>query len=506
MNSKTLLSALLISLTSINGLHGAGAASKAPPAIQVYAGPSDNAYRSNRYAVEIQLGANWSFSYVYSYGRQSYSMWHQGTIPTASFTTFGTSGAATVRVSIIGGFVNTADVSPKSKLIPVQLANGVAILTVSSGDKLWITLNGDDANPLFIFADGLKPAVPAGATYFGAGVRDIAPANGNHYIASNNETIYLDAGAWVRGNIDLRGKTGIRIMGPGVLSGDLWTAEAVQSLSTFEQMMEYTMLLGDWGKTNGNVSDLIIVDSPAYNFFGGLHEAVNVKLLSPWYYQTGGFTGVNKVDRSFAFVGDNVFFTLFAGLANDNVTITNSFAAATTNAIFCGGYWGNPPSGYSASVQNVDVRTYNSPAWVPFGSPLTPALFQIWTDSTNPTFGYSNQTYQDIRVEGDLYTPLAMLKNMVYPWGGADSPPQPLGNSSNLVFKNVTVAGTQNMISEIKGLDAANGFHNVSFENLKINGALVTQSNWSNYFDVNSYVSNLSFTATCKGSQGGCSH
>jgi hypothetical protein len=431
---------------------------------------------------------------VYSYSRPSVTLWHQGTSPSANFTTFGVNGATTVRVSKIGTFITSADVSPHKSQIPVQISNGQALLTLSQGTKAWIILNGDDGDPLFIFADNLKPAIPKQATYFGPGVHDLSPSNGHHYVASNNEVIYLDGGAWVRGNIVVQGKSNVQIMGPGVLSGDVWTSEAVQSLP-FNQTVGYAMVSGDWGGKNATVQNITVVDSPAYNFYGGIHSVTGVKLLSPWYYSTDGFQGVNHVDQVFAFVGDNVFFPIWAGIGNDGVTVTNSFAGNSNNAVFCGGYWGNPATdGYTALVKNIDIKTYNSDAWVPFGVPLTPALVQIWVDNNDSTRGYSNQAYEDIRVEGSINTSLVMLKNMAYPWGGGASTfSVPLGSSSNITFANISLSGTQKVLSEIKGYDTNNGFHNVLFQNLSIDGAIVTPSNYGAYFEVNNYVSGLSF-------------
>ena len=86
-----------------------------------------------------------------------------------------------------------------------------------------------------------------------------------------------------------------------------------------------------------------------------------------------------------------------------------------------------------------------------------------------------------------------MLKNMIYPWGPPNFQP-PLGNSYNLTFSNISVAGTQKLMSEIQGLDDHNGFHNVQFHNLRIGRTDVTQANFSKYFAVNNYVTGLSFT------------
>jgi hypothetical protein len=191
---------------------------------------------------------------------------------------------------------------------------------------------------------------------------------------------------------------------------------------------------------------------------------------------------------------------MWAGRQNDNVTYTATFAATTLNSVFAGGYWGNPAGGrYSSLADDIDIRTYNSDDW---GPPLLAAVFQIWMDNSDSTRGFVNQTYQNIRIEGgNLSVPVLELKNVVYPWA-TGQPNPPLGNSYNLVFKNISVQGTQKYLSEIKGWDANNGFHNVVLENFTFGGDTVTQTNIGRYFDVNSYVWGLAFTASCDAAAG----
>ncbi|MEK7552316.1 MAG: hypothetical protein AAB534_02780 [Patescibacteria group bacterium] len=470
-----------------------------PSTVEVYPGPSTNTYLSNLYTVEVLDGSTWIPSYVYKFGRTSRTSWHRNSTPTVNFTTFGTTRSVRVRVSTLGGSVNSVQVSPESKNIPVELSNGQAILTLNQNNKVWITINGNDANPLFVFADPPKPTIPAGARYFGPGIQDISPATENHYQATNNETIYLDGGAIVRGNIDVRGKSNVRIMGPGILSGDLWTAEFVQGLHPWPAPMNYTMVIGNWGQVNvSSIRGITIVNSPSYNIGAGVDNVYGVKLLSPWYWSTDGFNGgVSNVDQSFAFVGDNVFFPMYAGLHNNDVTVTNSFAGTTNNAVFVGGYWGNSSNNtHTSFINNIDIKTYDA-GLLPSGAKV-PGVFQVWVDSADSTRGHSNQTYQNIRIEGSLNMSLAQIKNFVHPWTnvGQQVIDPPLGNSYNLVFRNITLEGTQRERSEIKGHNANNGFHNVILENIRINGTEITQSNLSDYFDVNNFVWGPWFSGT----------
>ncbi|HSD72167.1 MAG TPA: hypothetical protein VLE54_05225, partial [Thermoanaerobaculia bacterium] len=464
-------------------------AAVAAASVEVYPGPGGVAYQSSLYQVEVFNGSSWIPAYVYGFSRKSVCHWHTNTYPTVNFLTFGTTGAVDVRVTKIGVPITSIDVSPHSKHIAVQLTGGQAVLTLNQNNKVWITLNGDDADPLFVFADPPKPQIPAGATYVGPGVVNVGGEG--HYKPSNNQIIYLDGGAWVRGNVDLRGTSGVQIIGPGVLAGDSFLGEYVNTLP-FDQQLDFAMIRGDWFSGDGaSVRGITIVDSPFYNFFSGATKVSGVKLLSPWFFSTDGFQGVSHVDQSFAFVGDNVFATAAAGNQNDNVTVTSSFAGTSNNSVFTGGSLGNPPTNrYSALADDIDIKTYDNDEGLTV--PLA-AAFQIWVDNSDPTWGYSNQTYQNIRIEGNVGEGLMEVKNFLYIFGPAPNPP--LGNSYNLVFKNITLEGTQKYRSEIKGWDATNTFHRVVLENFRINGTLVTEANLADYFDVNAYVSDLRFTS-----------
>ncbi len=475
--------------------------------LEVYPGPGNNAYKSDLYNVEVFDGTNWLPAYVYKYSEKSSGHWHSGQTTSVNFLTLGTAGSVNVRISKISGTISNLQVSPKSKNIPVQINGGQAVITLNQNNKTWITVNGDDANPLFIFADELKPAVPSGATYFGPGVHFIAPNANNHYYAKDNEVIYLDGGAWVKGNIISKGKTNVQIMGPGVLSGEIWDPVTVQKLpwgnSFFEYFMVYASDYGVVGDTT--VKGITIVDSPAYNVVN-VKRVYSAKILSPWYFQTDGYNAV-EVDQSFAFNGDTTF-NNYMGYWNPatnsysiNTKVTNSFGGNTNNAVILGGFYGNYASAnFTSTVDNMDIKTYNTNNFVQYGAPHEPSVFQVWVGEKDSSYGYKNQIYQNIRIEGNVNAPLMQLMNRVYPasWGGTMYDP-PLGNSYDIKFKNITLEGQQldgsiGKKSEIKGYDANNGFHNVLLENVSINGTVLNQSNLSNYVETNPYVWGLSFS------------
>ena len=459
--------------------------------MQVYSGPTGSStYLSNLYSVGVWDGSTWQSSYTYKFSRASVTAWHNGANPSVHFTTFATASSSQVQLTNLSGNITSISVSPQSLGITPIVSGGTATFTLNQGNKVWVTINGDDADPLFVFADGPKPVVPTNCNlvYYGPGVATI-----NQYQASSGQTIYLDGGAVVRGNINVAGTTNVQIVGPGILSGDLWTAETVQALP-FSQEVKYAMITGDYnGHDNATVSGITILDSPFYNFWGGASTVTGVKELSPWYWSTDGFEAVPSVSQVFAFIGDNVFFPGQAGLSGSNFTVSNSYGASTNNAVFCGGFWGyanSSSSAYSATVNGVTARSYTNGS----SGTHTPAIFQIWVDNNVSTSGYANQTYSNITIEGNLNSDLAELINSPYPaaWGGTSYTPA-LGNSYNFTFTNITLKGTQSGMSLIEGYDASDGFHNVTWTGLSINGTAVTPGNYSSYFTTNAFVWGLSF-------------
>jgi hypothetical protein len=329
--------------------------------LEVYPGLSNNLYRSPLYTVEVWNGEDWLDSYTYYASRTSVTNWHKDRNPSVSFTTFGTTTEIYIRLRGLQNNIRSVQISPKAKNIDVQISDGMAHFKLSKLDKVWVIINNNDSNPLFICADPPKPEIPSDAVYFGPGVHEI----GQLYRPKNDQTIYLDGGAWVMGNFDIRGINNIKIIGPGVLSGELWRGETLGNM-TFEKSKEYFMILGDYGAQNtGNLLEgVTIVNTPGYCTFGGLNVIRNVKLLSPWFWSIDGFyvmpdrmTRQGLVEDCLAFIGDDVFFP------RDNVfgdiTIRNCLVGTTNNNVFCMSYW--PQSlayDYYTRVENIDIKTY----------------------------------------------------------------------------------------------------------------------------------------------------
>jgi len=463
--------------------------------VEIYASPGDF-HISNAYEVDARDQGDWLRSPTYEVSRSSVTSFtrNNGLIPTVNFTAFGSDSPVQIRISRRNGEIKHAAASPASRHIQVFVRHGKAYLTMRPLDKVWLVFDDEEGNPLLIFADPAKPPVPPGAKYYGPGRHEIGP----RMPTSDGETIYLDGGAWVIGSIDLRGRSNVTIMGPGVLSGE-WTTPEEVARSEHPELS--SMLLGSRESTsNGNrIEGVTIVLAPFYNIREGPEYIGNVKLISPWYWSTDGFQAVPRgatrgvlIENCFAFIGDDVFFPRENYLGP--IEVRNCFVSATNNSVFQICYWGNVLDHTNwAKLHDIDIKNYIG---------HDGAIFRASVNRSAET-GARNMCFENIRIEGRLICPLIQIENREYFW--PDQVPAPstkLGNTCNMIFRNIDVTmestpATPNH-STILGLNSNNGHHDYLFDNVTINGDLLSASNYHQYIDVNEFVRGLRFTANPK--------
>ncbi len=162
----------------------------------------------------------------------------------ASWTQFSFGGAVEVEVRSLRGSIRSLDVLPSRLAMPVETAGSDRrVLRLTQPAKLALVVNGDDRNPLFVYASPMpaerEPAptdpgvvvVAPGrhdratvATYSAARVLAFQP--GVHLLddaltVRPGQHVHFSAGSFVLGQITGRAPTfaGLRIDGRGVLSG-----------------------------------------------------------------------------------------------------------------------------------------------------------------------------------------------------------------------------------------------------------------------------------------------
>jgi hypothetical protein len=446
-------------------------------------GGEEDTYRSKSFKVQIRHEGFWKDACTYGFAKKSITGWENGLEAGVHFSSFSADGPTQVRIQSLKTVIQSYDITPRTlRSRAVSDGNGLTI-TLKPLEKAWITLNGDEGDPLFLFCNPPKTPVPRGSIYFGPGIHRLkAPCR-----PGNGQSIYLDDGAWVVGQIDLRGRNHVNVTGQGVLSGE-WGDGIL--ITKEQQKSTLSMILGDQDpRSTGNlVEGIIVVDSPAYNFLAGPDHITNVKLISPWSWSTDGFQmiprgkGTARIENCFAFIGDDVFFPRenFRG----DIEIRDCLVGTCNNSIFQLCYWGETLRHYhQAWIHNITVKSLMKGQG---------AIFRASLDrNDHHDTGFKNMIFENICIENGLQVPLIQIENRPYYFGGKTY--ASCGNSSHIVFRNITVEGPVAVQSTLLGRDALNGHRDYLFEKVTINGVLIERSNFGQFLRTNGFTAGIRF-------------
>lgn len=302
------------------------------------------------------------------YNFASNKFWTNGSYPVMNFTTFGSKNKCVVKITDLNNPITSYEVRPKSKNYEINIVDGSLFIEMNPFDKAWFIINNQTSNQLFVFCDPLKPEIPSErCTYFGPGIHYIDSnytvtgtiiAEGElplgtpyiktyygwnnsfeGYVEGQDYTIYVDGGAVVNGYFDLSGKNNIKVIGPGILSAAVPREEAVpqnfntdasaqiiesawlQHLDIASRHNNIVTLRGLWrdrgpvGTTpSGIVVSGITVVNCTWVAIDGVNTIDNIKVISPWKYQSNATPLADKstrkaiLQRSFLFLNEDSTF------------------------------------------------------------------------------------------------------------------------------------------------------------------------------------------------------
>jgi hypothetical protein len=453
---------------------------------------ADLSRQSELYRVEVEQAGVWVDTHAYQYSRQSRDpSWHTDLFPWVHWTTVGVAQGIQVNVRVTRlNRVSGSDPFNSVELLPSRYNkspvwdNDTITFAIEQSQKVYVRTNDQDLDTLFINAIPLKPPVPIGAKYFGPGVHNIGL---DYALLPSEQDVYLDGGAWVIGSLHTNDIAGdLRIIGPGVLSGEFEVWENVFPSLSFEDANPYMMIHTEFGGIcptfDVQIEGITIVASPFFNLhlgcLNGTKYIDNLHIISPWTITTDGLAIGNKVHTTNTFVFNNDD-TIHAEYINDgDINVSNSvFAGGSTFRIGFGFFPSGDP--YQANISNIDLILQH--VWGPFSASV---------DGTGPDIVVDNQNYVNIMIDGDVEQLIRLVFEEL-PWGSPD-PAQ--GNIRDLTFTNIAVTGSQINKSVIRGKDANNRIENIQFTNLSIGGTVVTNANRDQFFDIDDATVTVDFS------------
>jgi len=408
-----------------------------------------------------------------------------------SFAIFAEAGRA--EVAIHAGFdVRWVDVRPLSSGTVAQIAPNHRDVRIAIRDAtpLTVEFNDDLGHVVHLFpykAEQGEVHVPGPKVhYFGPGVHDAGLID-----LKSGETVYLAAGAWVKGAIRARNVQGVSIMGHGVLDG----SEVEKGGGGYDQ--QGPILLD--GTQDARVEGITIFNSHEWTVHlrrANGTKIDGIRILNPgdWY----GDDGID-IDSSSHVVVENVF----VRTGDDCVVVKNMADVGVTDIWVRHAVLWNMPNGGNGIEIGFENRSYTiSDVHVENVDMIhieRGAAISIHDGDSGVVEGVS---YDNIRVEdvrrklmdfAVLYAPYgpdkpaseAVTKERMDRGGTWDAvlcylPGEKAalaarrGQIRNVTVKNVQVVAGALPYSVIAGFDAGHGVENVTIEGLSYQGRAIT--------------------------------
>ncbi len=390
---------------------------------------------------------------------------------TVGFATFDFSGEAQVVVTAARD-LQSVTVRPHSLGITPVLRDKAVRFTIARPCKLCLEPDGGDRQVLFLFAHA-RESYPGGVPqpgqenvrYFGPGVHEageIRPRSG--------ETIYLAGGALVYGKIAAAGVHGVRILGRGILDGSKW-----------KQWETSLVALADCSDVE--VRGVILRDSPAWTVVPQRCERVTVADVKILNYRKNS-DGINLVNCRQVTVDD-----CFVRNYDDSIVVkaTEPDERAVEDirvrncVIWCD--WGfSLGVTYETRVERISRLRFEN-CDVLHGMACRGVLGLKVGDRAM----VSDVVFDNIRVEDARIQLLELVidRDMF-------SKDERRGHIRGVVFRNVSLLGGEFVHSTMAGFDAAHCVEDVTFENLRIHGRLITNT-VDGKFQTNAHVKNVRF-------------
>jgi hypothetical protein len=382
------------------------------------------------------------------------------------FATFGSQGSVVIEIEAPRA-AQSVRIAPARHGIKPTLEGNLIRFTLPAPQNLWVEIEGLDS--LFIFAQDADQKVPKpddpGVKYFRGGqVYEVGELR-----LHDNETLYLEGGAVVRGCIRATGARNVRIAGPGVLDGSYYRRGVDAHRSVVLE-----------GCRDSRVEDIIMIEPTAWMVVLGACQDVVVRNVR----ELGSLGSTDGVD----IVGSR-------RIRVENCFCRNGDDCIVIKSLDLRAHGRDATLDYSADVEDIEVSGCALMAYI--GGQAMEIGHELRTGSVGNirfrdcdvlavhghggVFGIHNADratvsdvlYENIRVEHH-YEKLLDFRVIKSRW----SKDEERGQIRNVTLRNIDVAisvfNPGYSCSVIGGLDSQHTVEHVRFEQFRKAGRLVT--------------------------------
>lgn len=370
----------------------------------------------------------------------------------ASMATFDFSEKVEIEVTYNKGKIDSARVRPLSYDIPFTIEGNTLQFSLEKPANLSVEVNGDIFHNLHLFANPLDTfkvdKKNPDLIYFGPGIHRF---EGGEFRIPSGKTVYVAGGAVMMGRMLIENVHDVKLLGRGIIDPSVKMGIRIAN----SRNVYVEGLMATQCATGG--SDSVTIRNVKVISYFGWGDGMNV------------FSSRNVLfDRVFCRTSDDCTTVYGTRLGfegpSSNITMQNSTLwADVAHPIFIGihGNADKPEILENLNYVNIDILDHKEKQLNYQG------CLAINAGDENLI---RNVRFEDIRIENFRQGQLVNLRiffNEKYckaPGRGIE----------NVVFKNVSYTGNRAEISVIEGYDAQRKVRNIRFENLRINGQIIS--------------------------------
>lgn len=382
------------------------------------------------------------------------------------FAAFGCQGPVPIEIEVPRA-AQSVRIAPARHGIKTTLEGNLIRCVLPGPVNLWVEIEGLDS--LFIFAHDADQKAPKpddpGVKYFREGqIYEVGELR-----LHDNETLYIEGGAVVRGCVRAKGAKNVRITGPGVLDG-----------SYYRQGVDGRRSIVLEDRRDARVEDIIMIEPSSWMIMLGACQDVVVRNVR----QLGGLGGTDGVDvvgsrhirveNCFCRNGDDCIAIKSLDLRKHGRDATVNYAREVEDIKISGcafmAYIGGQAMEIGHELQTASVRDIRFRDCDVLAVHGHGGVFGIHNADRATV---SDVLYENIRVEHH-YEKLVDFRIVRSRW----SKDEQRGQIRNVTLRNIAVAisvfNPGYTCSVIGGRDAQHTIRHVRFENFRLDGKPVT--------------------------------
>jgi hypothetical protein len=422
-----------------------------PPSLSVYPAPA-NAVLNKDFTVRVrQNGQAWQTLAVHLVKIDQVRNAKHST-ENASMCYFDFSGEVEVMVTYNKGNINQSRIRPLSYNIP-HIAKGRTMqFRLYRPANLSVEVNGDIFHNLHLFAnpiDEFKPDLrDTNLLYYGPGVHDI---KGKVLKVPTGKTVYLAGGAILNAQIFIKDAANVRVLGRGMV--DIGVKQGVRIANSKNVLVEGIFCTQCFTGGSDSVTIRNVKSMSYYGWGDGMNVMSSTNVLFDGVFNRNSDDCTTVYGTRLGFTGPS-----------KNVTMQNSTLWADVAHPILIGTHGNTPNPEvleNLNYVNIDILDHKE-AQIDYQGCLS-----IDAGDNNLV---RNVRFENIRIEDFRQGQLVNIRvffNSKY----CTSPGRGV---ENVLFKDITYNGKNAGMSIIAGYNEERKVKNIVFENLVINGQLIS--------------------------------